>query len=425
MDESTRVIFEQLGIAVLLGVLVGLQRQRTDSSIAGLRTFPLITVLGTLAAMVDEARGASGWVIAAGFLCVVAVVIVSSIYHMRRKPSDTGTTTEAAVLLMYVLGAYLVGGDRIAAVAIGVTAAVLLQFKPELHGIATRLGDADLRAIMTFALISGVILPVLPNRQFDLVSPLDVLNPFEIWLMVVLMVGISLGGYLAYKFFGRNAGILLGGLIGGAVSSTATTISYAKRTRGAPDSSHLASLVIVIASTVVFVRVLIEIAVVAPRHFTQLAMPVVIMLLSGVAVAIVMWLRFRGTAEEMPEQKNPTELRSALLFAALYAIVLMALSAAKTYFGGKGLYGIALLSGLTDMDAITLSTARMVQHGQVEGGIDPVNGWRLIVLASMSNLVFKWLISAAAGSWSLRRTTAVLFAVPFTTGAVLLWIWPF
>ena len=140
-------------------------------------------------------------------------------------------TTEVAILVMYVVGAYLVVGERMVAVAVGATVAVLLQFKPELHGIAARLGDQDLRAIMTFALITCIILPVLPNTTYEVVSPLDVLNPFEIWMMVVLMVGISLTGYLVYKFFGRNAGILLGGVLGGAVSSTATTLSYAKRTR--------------------------------------------------------------------------------------------------------------------------------------------------------------------------------------------------
>jgi uncharacterized membrane protein (DUF4010 family) len=425
METATQILFQQLGIALLLGALLGLQRQRSGSAIAGLRTFPLISMLGVLTASVDQSQGANGWIIAAGFLGVVAVVVVTNSLHVRSEHADFGTTTEAAVLLIYILGAYLVKGDLTVAVAIGVIAAVLLQFKPELHGIASRLGDQDLRAIMTFALISGVVLPVLPDETFELVPPFDVLNPFEIWLMVVLMVGISLGGYLVYKFFGRNAGILLGGFLGGAISSTATTISYARRTKHSPTSGQMAALVIAIASSVVFVRVLLEIAVVAPGYLKQLAPPVLIMMGAGVISAFAMWVGTRHGSEEMPQQKNPTELKSALVFAALYAGVLMALSAAKAFFGGKGLFAIAILSGLTDMDAITLSTARMVQKADESGGLDPTNGWRLIVVAAMSNLVFKWGIAAAAGSRSLRWQSAFLLAIPFLVGGLLLWLWPF
>ena len=424
MSEPVTTLFENLGISLSLGVLVGLQRQRSEPVIAGLRTFPLITLLGTMAGALDQSRGAPGWIMAAGFLAIVTVVSVTNIHRLRQDAADFGMTTEVAILLMYAVGAYLVVGERVVAVAVGATVAVLLQFKPELHGIAARLGDQDLRAIMTFALITCVVLPVLPNTTYDLVSPLDVVNPFEIWMMVVLMVGISLIGYLIYKFFGRNAGILLGGVLGGAISSTATTLSYAKRTRIDPSASHMAALVIVIASTVVFARVLIEILVVAPQNFALLAPPVVVMMGTGILTAGFMWWRVHDEPAATPDQKNPTELRSALVFAAVYAGVLMALSAAKHYLGGQGLYGIAVLSGLTDMDAITMSTARMVRAGSQAGGIPASEGWRLIVVASMANLVFKWGMAAAAGGIVLRRQLAWLFAVSLVVGSLLLLLWP-
>ena len=270
LTESVRLLFEQLGISFLLGILVGIQRERSESVIAGMRTIPMITMLGTLSAAVDRSVDAGGLVVAAGFLGVVAVVVVANIYRLRGETIDFGTTSEAAILLMYFVGAYLVAGERVVAIAVGAAVAVLLQFKPELHAIAAKLGDQDLRAIMTFVLITCVILPVLPNTTYDVVAPLNVLNPFEIWTMVVLIVGISLSGYLIYKFFGRDAGILLGGILGGAISSTATTLSYAKRSRTTPDGIQVAALVIVVASTVVFLRVMLEIAVVSPQHFEQL-----------------------------------------------------------------------------------------------------------------------------------------------------------
>ncbi|NLX56308.1 MAG: MgtC/SapB family protein [Planctomycetaceae bacterium] len=424
MPEPERLLFEQLGIALSLGALVGLQRERAESVIAGLRTFPLITLFGTVAAALDVSHDAHGWIIAAGFLALVALVAAANLYQLRQPKFDFGMTTEIAVLVMYAVGAYLVMGTRVVGVAVGAIVAVLLQFKPELHGIAARLGDQDVRAIMTFVLITCIVLPVLPNTTYDVVPPLNVLNPFEIWLMVVLMVGIGLSGYLSYKFFGRNAGILLGGLLGGAVSSTATTLSYAKRTRSDHCSVRTSALVIVIASTVSFVRVLIEIFMVAPQHFVMLAPPVAITMGGGVLVAAMAWLRVQQEPAEPPAQKNPTELRFALLFAVLYAGVLMALSATMTYLGGQGLYVIAALSGLTDMDAVTLSTARMVRLGSDSGGLPVVDGWRVIIIASLANLVFKWLMAAAVGGPALWRQLARLFAVPFAVGCLVLLLWP-
>jgi uncharacterized membrane protein (DUF4010 family) len=309
------------------------------------------------------------------------------------------------------------------AIAVGAGVAVLLQFKPELHGIAARLGDEDLRAIMTFALITCIVLPILPNRTYDVVAPLNVLNPFGIWLMVVLMVGISLGGYLIYKFFGRSAGVVLGGILGGVISSTATTASYARRSREGPDSTRLAALAVLLASTVVYARVLLEFFAVAPQHFAALAAPVGIMMGASASATAVVFLRVRGASHEMPQQKNPTELKSALVFAAAYAIVLMALSATKTYFSGQGLYVVAILSGLTDMDAITLSAARMVQLGPDQAGIAVATGWRLIVVATMANLFFKWILCLVVGCRGLAKQVGVMFAVPAIVGGVLLGFW--
>jgi len=424
MSDAVRLLFEQLAISLSLGLLVGLQRERSESVIAGLRTFPLITLLGTMAAALDVARDAQGWIIAAGFISMVAVVSVTNLHRLRVTSADYGMTTEVAILMMYGVGAYLVIGERVVSVVAGAVVAVLLQFKGELHGIAARLGDQDLRAIMTFVLITCVVLPVLPNATYDVVAPLNVINPFEIWLMVVLMVGMSLGGYLTYRFFGRNAGILLGGVLGGAVSSTATTLSYAKRTRAEPRVAQLAALVILIASTVSFLRVLVEIFTVAPQHFLALAPPIVLVMGTGVLVAAVAWFRVQREPADPPEPKNPTQLRSALLFALMYAVVLMALSAAKTHLGGQGLYGIAVLSGMTDMDAITLSTARLVRLSTHAGGIATSDAWRVIVVASLANLVFKWLMAAAAGGAQLRRQLALLFAAPFVVGCILILLWP-
>ena len=267
-----------------------------------------------------------------------------------------------------------------------------------------RLGAEDLKAIMQFALISLVILPVLPDRTYDAYA---VLNPRSIWLMVVLIVGINLGGYILYKFFGERAGVILGGILGGMISSTATTVSYSKRTAHAPDGSRLAGVVIMIASTIVFARLLLEIALVAPGFLPVAAPPLLVMLALFALLSLTAWWRVKREQSSMPEQTNPSELKSALLFGAIYACVLFAVAAGKNWFGERGLYAVAVLSGLTDMDAITISTAQLV------GGrsLPAQDGWRLILVAGMSNLLFKGVLVATLGAKKLLLTIAPLYAL--------------
>jgi len=409
---STSLIFQELGISALLGLLVGLQREHTTLGMPGMRTFPLITVFGTVAALLGLEFG--GWVVAAGLLGIVAVLAFPAFVRIRQEEPDPGTTTAVAVLVMYGVGALLVLlPERMGvAVAIGGGVAVLLQFKPELHRFSEKLGDEDLRAIMQFVLITCVILPVLPNKAY---GPLDVFNPRHTWWMVVLIVGMSLGGYILYKFLGRDVGILLGGILGGAISSTATTVSYARQARGESADYRVPAIVIMIASTIVFIRVLVEIAVVAPDFLVSAAPPVLILMLLTMAPSLWVWYRVRREPSRMPEQENPTQLRSAVFFAAMYAVVLLALAAAKEYLGNQALYSIAALSGLTDMDAITLSVAGMAK---TDAWIAR-EGWRLIVVAALANLVFKAMLVGFLGNRRLLGQIVLLYCVPLVGGLVL------
>ena len=313
MDETTLNLFGRLGISLVIGMLVGLQRQQTDAALAGMRTFALIAIAGTLAAFLDRHFSAGGWILAASYVAVGAIVVVSELRLGRDKSVDVGMTTAVAIVVVFAVGAYLAEGVLVVGVAIGVSVAALLLFKPELHSIARKLGDRDMRAIIQFAVLSCVILPVLPNENM---GPLKVFNPFNIWLMVVLIVGISLAGYITYKFFGQSAGALIGGVLGGAISSTATSISYSKISRRTPSMTGVSTAVIVIASSVVFVRVLIELVVVAPGHFKKLGLPIVCMLAASIVAAVLAWLMFRGRSDELPEPTNPSEFKSALMFGA-------------------------------------------------------------------------------------------------------------
>lgn len=408
---ATLTIFEDLGISLLLGLLVGLQRQHVLAPLGGIRTFPLVTVFGTVCALLAVTFG--GWIVAVGLAGVVATALAGKMTHSVRNEDRSGLTTVVAMPLMYAVGAYLVNGDWSVAVAVGGTVAILLEMKLELHGIVARLGDADIKAIMQFVLISCVILPVLPNQTFGWY---DVLNPREIWWMVVLVVGISLGGYVVWKFFGQQAGTVLGGILGGTISSTATTVTFAKRSRLAPSSVLAASTVIMISTTVSLIRVAVEMAVVGQQSMLKGVLPMSVLISAGMLLCLAGWFRTRKETETIAEQTNPTELRSALVFGALYAIILFAVAATKTHFEKSGLYVVAVISGLTDMDAITLSTSRMVSAGRLPAE----TGWRVIVSAVMANLIFKAALVAALGHRKLFLNIAFLFGILFIAGAILI-----
>ncbi len=402
-------IFQTLGISLGLGLLVGLQREHVAKHIAGIRTFPLITVTGTLAAMLAGMYG--GWILAAALAGVIAILVLGVAVEIRRGEAEVGITTEIAVLAMFLVGAMLVEGPRSAAVAVGAGVAVLLQLKAPMHRFVQRVGERDIRAVMQFALITLVILPVLPDEEY---GPYRVLNPSNIWLMVALVSGIGFAGYLLHKAFGDRAGTVAAGLIGGAISSTAATVSFSQRAERTRQGASIAVVAIMLATVVSFVRVSVEIAVVSPTLLSRAWIPLALMIAGGVAVAALFWFRTKGESASIREPDNPVELRPALIFGTLYAIILLAVAAGHDLVGDRGVYAVAALSGVVDMDAITLSTSRLVER---EGTINADTGWRVVFIALVSNLVFKTALATALGGRSLgarvAAANAALVAIAF------------
>jgi uncharacterized membrane protein (DUF4010 family) len=408
-------LFMTCGISLGLGLLVGLQRQRAESDLAGIRTFPLITLLGTVCGLLSQTHG--GWIVAAGFFGLALLILSANRAKVESGIADPGMTTEVAILLMYGIGAYLVLGRASIAVAVTGAVVILLHFKQPLHRFVQKIGEKDVLAVMQLALISLVILPVLPNEAY---GPFKVLNPFKTWLMVVLIVSISLAGYVAYKLFGQNTGTLLAGLLGGAVSSTATTVSFARRARATPDIATVAAVVITIAAAVSFARVIIEVAIVAPHTLSIIGPPLAVELIWLALLAAVLWLLAHKGDVQLQEPENPAELKSALIFGLLYAIIIFMVAATEHYLGDRGLYVAAVVSGLTDMDAITLSTAQLVNAQR----LTPNLGWRLILVAAMSNTLFKGILVVAMGHPRLAWRVGLLFGAAIAGGAVLLLAWP-
>jgi uncharacterized membrane protein (DUF4010 family) len=408
-------IFKAIGMSLGLGLLVGLQREHAESQVAGIRTFALVTLLGTLMALLGSNYG--GWLVAVGAAAVAVLLFVANLAKIGRGLTEPGLTTEIAALVMYAVGAYLVLGDAGVAVLVGGIVAVLLQLKQPMHSFVRGMSGDDLRVIMQFALLALVILPVLPNENY---GPFAAFNPRETWLMVVLIVGLSVAGYIIYKFFGQNAGTVLGGVLGGLVSSTATTASYARRAHEQPTVAGQAALVIAIASAIAIGRVIVEVMVAAAPIARYVAPPLVVMFLWTLVLAFALY-RFDDSGKtEVPPPRNPAQLRIAIVFACLYAAIKLAVAATQHYFGDTALYVVAGASGLTDLDAITLSTARLVDEDRLAADL----GWRLILFAALSNLAFKGGIALVLGQRRLTTRIFAIFAAAILGGAMIIWLWP-
>jgi uncharacterized membrane protein (DUF4010 family) len=381
-----------------IGLLIGLERERSPAAKAGLRTFALVAMLGTLAAFVSE-RAASPWLLAAGLLAVGAMIIAA---YLQGTPDDgdPGTTTVAALLMCYGLGALVWYGFSTIAVMLAIVTTILLYFKTELHGVTRSLTRRDLVSMLQFAVLSFIILPILPDRNF---GPYDAFNPHQLWLMVVLISGVSLAGYLALRIVGERYGTPLLGLFGGLVSSTATTLVYARNGRAHAEMAQLAVVVILLANLVLPVRVGMLTAVVSLAVLPKLLPVLAGGLVLGLAATLYRWQALGdGDKPPVPEIANPTELGTALSFGAIYGVVLLLGAWLSDVAGPRGLYAVALVSGLTDVDAITLSTLRLFELGKL-GAEQAVT---TIGLAMLANIVFKTALVFVIGGTLLGRRAA-------------------
>ena len=424
-DQLTAV-----GLAMGLGLLVGLQREHAAKTVAGIRTFALITLLGAVCGLMMTTVGA--WLVAVGLAGVAGMILMAEGREGRcaspAKQEDVhiGTTTGVAAMVMYGVGVMLAMNLVAMALIVAGVTAILLQMKKPLHEWVGKLDATDWRAISQFVLITLVILPVLPNQRY---GPYQVLNPYRIWLMVVLIVTISLGAYVAYKLLGAKRGTVVGGLLGGLISSTATTVSFARMARekeedrgiAKPQAAALGAVVIMLATAVVNVRVLVLMGVVSREMLMAAWGPVMVIL--GVMLLVCAagyGLMKPGETTDNPLHGNPAQLKMAMLFASMYAMVLLAVAFAKEHLGNQGLYAVGAISGLTDLDAITLSLANMVSRGQV----DPATAWRVVVVATMANLAFKAGIAGLIGGRAIFWRVALMFGMVGAVCAGLVVAWP-
>ena len=405
-----------LGIALALGLMIGSERgwqeRRAEegSRVAGIRTFGLIGLLGGLWALLAEDIGET--LLGFAFLALTAVLIIA--YRQgRQEDHDVGITTLIAALITFALGALAVRGYATLAAAGAVATTALLSLKPTLHRWLSRLEAEEFYAALKLLLISVVVLPVLPNQGY---GPWGVLNPYHIWWMVVLIAGLSFAGYIAMKAVGTERGILLTGLLGGLASSTATTLTFARLARRI-QLGHVLAAGTLVASATMFPRVLVEVAVINPQLLPALAPPLTLMTLTTVAYGLWLWHRHRTQPHtgKLPLH-NPLELTSALQFGLLLSVILVLAEALRAWLGDAGIYLLAFVSGIGDVDAITLSMARMSTQDLPARVAE-----HAILIATLTNTLMKGvLVISIAGGEMARSFMPGLVLVLAVGGAFLL-----
>lgn len=404
---------QAFAISLAIGLLIGLERERKPDVKAGLRTFALVAMLGCLAALLAQ-KADSGWVLAVGLLMVGGMMIAAHAADPQ-EDNDPGTTSSVALMLCYGLGALVWYGHATLAVMLAIATTILLYFKAQLEGFTRSLTHKDLISILQFGVLSFVVLPILPDENF---GPFGTFNPHQIWWMVVLIAGVSLAGYAALRAVGARHGAPLLGFFGGMASSTATTMVFARHAAADEELVRTATIVILLANLTVLLRMVIVAAFVAP----QLVRPLALVLGGGVVLGLLAaawgW-RHLSRREElpMPDVSNPTELRTALTFGVIYAAVLFLAAWLQEMAGDKGLYLVALASGLTDVDAIALSSLRLFNLEKLAAQQTVIS----IALAALANLVFKMGLVLAIGGAALgRRALPGLLAIGAGIGAGVL-----
>ncbi|WP_169577473.1 MgtC/SapB family protein [Sinimarinibacterium sp. CAU 1509] len=398
---ALRIYLISLGI----GLLIGLERERSHAQAAGVRTYALVALLGTTAAAITQ-YATTPWLIPASLISVIAIAIVSYLRDPQRA-TDPGYTSVIALLLCHLLGVLVWYGQTEMVVALAIATTLVLYFKPELHEFSDHVSRADMLSILQFAAVAFMLLPLLPDQGY---GPWQVINPFRMGLMVALISGLSLAGYAVLKWFGGQRALALVGLLGGSVSSTATTLAFSRHVRAGTVTAQSAALVVLLANLTVLVRLGLIAAAIAPAVLSSLIPTLLCALAAGSVLPLLAHRRLKGTQITVTlDVRNPAELRTALTFALMFTGVMVLVAWLNEAVGDAGLYAVALVSGLTYVDAISLSALQMFRGERIEGSVVAAT----IAIAYASNLAFKFGVVASIGG----RQMALIVAKGF--GGVL------
>jgi len=381
-------------LSLALGLLVGIERERSidqdkRGTAFGARTLALVALLGTLAAHL----GPPVAVVLAAF--VAALTVAAYLRPSKDGHHDAGTTTEVAVLLTFVLG-WLAHQDPRLAAMLGVIVLLVLWLKASIHAFAhDGLTNQEVKAALSFLVIALVVLPLLPDRTID---PWGVINPSRLWLMFTLIAGVGFAGYIAVRALGPARGLAAAGFFAGLVSSTAATLSLARRARGEPEVAVPLATGIVLANAASASAQALVVGVADPALLRAALILVGAPVAVGIAGAlVVVWWRRRQDMEKTPAEfrlSNPLELKPALVMAAAFGGVLILSAIAQRKFGDSGVLVTAGLAGTTDVHAATLAAATLAASGTIQ----PAQALLAMLIAFLVNMAVKLGITATVGT---------------------------
>jgi len=435
MDFPKDIPLVDFGIALLIGALVGIDRERkkggedTAGDTGGLRTFILFAEVGAVSAWLALELD-SLWIFAATAIVVGVLVIAGYLAYTLKHNDSYGLTTEIAAIAVFLLGGLVIYGYRELAVILGITTSAVLAYKQPLHGLVAKLSQDDVYAGLKLLIATFIVLPFLPDEPID---PWQAINPSKLWWLVILISALSLAGYAATRIIGAHQGTVLTGFFGGLASSTAVTLALARRSKE-PEAAPLGNVLaagLLIAWTVMFIRIAAEVAYVHPPLLRPLAVPLAAMGLSVAVLAGVFYFLGRKAgrlaAGNVP-LTNPFSLTSAIKFALVFAAVLLAVKLVQTNWPGQGFYAVAALAGLTDVDAITLSMAGYAKGGQVDPTVlqqteqstvgNPMAvAATSITIAAISNTLVKCGLVLTLGSWLLSWRVLIATGLVVVAGA--------
>ena len=413
-------LLASLVVSACLGALVGLIRQWSDQTaqpggvdLGGVRTYTFWAMLGCIGAFLGEK-------FAPALLAVLVTLVgVHQIVSMAKLPVTRrpGGTTFASALLTILVGALVFWGERHAAILVAATTVVLLGLKQPLHAWTRGFTPADIRATLQFVAITGVVLPLVPDRSF---GPYDAFNPYSIWLMVVLISGLGFLAYVTMRMLGARTGLVVASLLGGLASSTATTLAFSRRSKEDPALAENYAMAVVTACSVMLPRVAIVVGFLNLELAFSLVGPFALMALPAVIFGVWLWFKRRPGAAviDQPQITNPLSLKTAVKFALLYTVIGFLVKAA-THLNllQTGLLPLSFLSGLSDMDAISLSMAGSLTAGSVSVAL----ATKAVIVAAISNSLLKASFAIGLGSPVLRREAALVLGLTAVAGFAAIW----
>jgi uncharacterized membrane protein (DUF4010 family) len=412
--------FYYLSVALAIGLLIGVERGWKEREageggrVAGVRTYGLIGLLGGGSALLAEHLGP----LAMGLALVGCAGMLTAAYvvNLRRGNEDVGITSLVAGLLTFVLGALAAVGEVSIAAASAVVTTLLLGYKPLIHSWVGAMEGTELRAGIKLLLISVVLLPVLPNQGY---GPWQALNPYAIWWMVVLIAAISFVGYFAVKIGGARRGVVFTGLFGGLASSTAVTLHFSRMARGDAAMAPILATGVLLACGTMFPRMLLIASIFNPDLFAPMLVPAAVMALLVYLPGVLYWRSqtYRKTDTDSP-LKNPLDLKTALSFGLVLALVMLLGAVLQNRFGESGVLALAAASGVADVDAITLSLARM-SAGDLALRVAVMG----VVIAASVNSLTKGGMAIVIGGQDIGLRVGLPLLASAIGGLVSAWLW--